>query len=77
MRYYLQPDRHCIRIHVRQGEIGYVELPCESYAVRDPTGETVAVVNSLADALPALLDYHEKEKRRSGAYRFLPLLPRR
>ncbi len=74
MKYFVSLDRDCIRIHIRNAEIGYVELPSEGYRVRDPTGEKVAVVNSLADALPALLDYYEKEKHRSGAYRFLPLL---
>ncbi len=74
MKYFVCLDRDCIRIQVRQGEVGYVELPCNGYVVRDPTGEKVAVVNSLADALPALLDYYEQEKRRSGAYNYLPLI---
>jgi hypothetical protein len=43
-----------------------------TYPVRLPDGE-LAIVTSIADALPALLDYYEKERRSSGAYAFLPL----
>jgi len=73
-KYRVLLDQTCIRIHTRSyNELGYVELPCEGYPVRHPDGELIAVVNSIADALPTLIDYWEKEKRRSGAYAFLPL----
>ena len=69
MKYFLSLDRDCIRIHVPNGEIGYVELPCEGYPVRTAVGDMVAVVNSLSDAVPTLLDHHEKEARDNGKYR--------
>ncbi len=74
MKYFVSLDRDCIRIHIRNAEIGYVELPSEAYRVRLPDGELVAVVNSIADTIPAILDHYEQEKRRSGAYNYLPLI---
>lgn len=68
MKCFFLPDNNCIRINTRDCELGYVELPYEGCPVRLPDGELITVVNSVADAIPALLNHYEKEKRRSGAY---------
>ena len=64
MKYLLRPDSNRIWIDTREGyELGHVDLPCEGFPVRAPDGELIADVKSLKDALPAILDYWEKERR--------------
>ncbi len=51
-----RPDGQRLQILNATGtaELGYIELPCESYTVRTPEGELVAVAHSIEDALAAL-----------------------
>ena len=62
MSYLFQPSGRSIRILKPEAEfiLGYVDLPPEGYRVLSPDGDAVAVVKELDDALPALIDHHEK-----------------
>jgi hypothetical protein len=62
MSYFFQPCGQSIRIIDPDAEFlfGHVDLPQEGYRVQDAQGNTIAVVNSINDALPILLDHYEK-----------------
>jgi hypothetical protein len=62
MSYLFQPSGRSIRILDPDAEfiLGYIDLPKEGYRVQSPDGATVAVVKDPDDALPLLIDYHEK-----------------
>jgi hypothetical protein len=62
-KYLATPDIDCVRFRDPRdaSEYGYVEVDQKPYPVRLPDGELVGTVNALCDALPLILEHHERE----------------
>jgi hypothetical protein len=63
MKYHIQPHRRSFNFVTHDGaDLGSVELPCQGYPVLSVFGKTIAVVNSIEDAVLVLEDWQRRTK---------------